>query len=67
MRKLLICTPKLGTFSAFHYMFYIFLSGLLLHIVRQGSAVLAAGAGRVGYIYIYIFHLSSVLCPLGDG
>ena len=26
MRKLLIFTP-LGTFSAFHYMFYIFLSG----------------------------------------
>ena len=26
MRKLLICTP-LGTFSAFHYMFYIYLSG----------------------------------------
>ena len=26
MRKLLICTP-LGTLSAFHYIFYIFLSG----------------------------------------
>ena len=26
MRKLLICT-HLGTFSAFHYMLYIFLSG----------------------------------------
>ena len=26
MRKLLSCTP-LGTFSAFHYMFYVFLSG----------------------------------------
>ena len=26
MRKLLICTT-LGTFSAFHYMFYIFLGG----------------------------------------
>ena len=24
---------------------------LLLHIVGQGSAVLAAGAGRVGYIF----------------
>ena len=28
---------------------------LLLHIVGQGPAVLAAGAGRLGYIYIYIF------------
>ena len=26
---------------------------LLLHIVGQGSAVLAAGAGRVGYIFIF--------------
>ena len=32
---------------------------LLLHIVGQGPAVLAAGAGRVGYIF-YIFHLSSI-------
>ena len=33
---------------------------LLLHdIVGQGPAVLAAGAGRVGYIF-YIFHLSSL-------
>ena len=31
---------------------------LLLHIVEQGPAVLAAGAGRMGYIF-YIFHLSS--------
>ena len=32
---------------------------LLLHIVGQGPAVLAAGAGRVGYIFLYfssIFH-----------
>ena len=32
---------------------------LLLQILGQGPAVLAAGAGRVGYIYIYfpsIFH-----------
>ena len=28
---------------------------LLLHIVGQGPAVLAAGAGRVGYIYIFFF------------
>ena len=26
---------------------------LLLHIVGQGPAVLAAGAGRVGYIFFY--------------
>ena len=26
---------------------------------RQGPAVLAAGAGWVGYIFFYIFHLSS--------
>ena len=32
---------------------------LLLHIVGQGPAVLAAGAGRVGYIF-HIFHLSSL-------
>ena len=32
---------------------------LLLHIVGQGRAVLAAGAGRVGYIF-YNFHLSSL-------
>ena len=33
---------------------------LLLHIVGQGPAVLAAGAGQVGYIFFYIFHLSSI-------
>ena len=27
---------------------------LLLHIVGQGSAVLAAGAGRVGYIFFFL-------------
>ena len=32
---------------------------LLLHIVGQEPAVLAAGAGRMGYIF-YIFHLSSL-------
>ena len=32
---------------------------LLLHIVGQGPAVLAAGAGWVGYIYIYFFFLLS--------
>ena len=33
---------------------------LLLHIVGQGSAVLAAGAGWVGYIF-YLSSLSNVL------
>ena len=42
------------------------------YIVGQGPVVLAAGAGRVGYIYIfffYIFHLSSIsnVLSLGDG
>ena len=42
---------------------------LLLHIVGQGPAVLAAGAGRVGYIlYIYFFfHLSSISNVLSFG
>ena len=31
---------------------------LLLHIVGQGPAVLAAGAVRVGFIFL--FHLSSI-------
>ena len=31
---------------------------LFLHIAGQGPAVLAAGAGLVGYLF-YIFHLSS--------
>ena len=39
---------------------------LLLHIVGQGPAVLAAGAGRVGYIF-YIFHLSSLSNVLSFG
>ena len=34
---------------------------LLLHVVGQEPAVLAAGAGRVGYIYFFFFfHLSSL-------
>ena len=32
---------------------------LFLHVVVQGLAVLAAGVGRVGYIFS-IFHLSSL-------
>ena len=36
---------------------------LLLHIVGQGPAVIAAGAGRVGYI----FHLSSLSNVLSFG
>ena len=39
---------------------------LLLHMVEQGSAVLAAGAGQVGYIF-YIFHLSSLSNVLSFG
>ena len=40
---------------------------LLLHIVGQGPAVLAAGAGRVGYIFFYSFHLSSLSNVLSFG
>ena len=42
---------------------------LLLHKVGQGSAVLAAGAGRVGYIYFFFFIYLPFLmsCLLGDG
>ena len=35
---------------------------LILHIVGQGPAVIAAGAGQVGYIFFYfssIFHFKS--------
>ena len=39
---------------------------LLLHLVGQAPAVLAVGAGRVGYIF-YIFHLSSVSNVLSFG
>ena len=39
---------------------------LLLHIVGLGPAVLAAGAGRVGYIFIF-FHLSSLSNVLSFG
>ena len=39
---------------------------LFLPIAAQGSAVLAAGAGRVGYIF-YIFHLSSLSNVLSFG
>ena len=39
---------------------------LLLHIVGQGHAVLAADAGRVGFIF-YIFHLSSLSDVLSFG
>ena len=39
---------------------------LLLHIVGQGPAVLAEGAGRVGYSF-YIFHLSSISNVLSFG
>ena len=39
---------------------------LILQIVGQGPAVLAVGAGRVGYI-LYIFHLSSLSKILSFG
>ena len=39
---------------------------LLLHIVGQGVAVLATGAGWVGYIF-FIFHLSSISNVLSFG
>ena len=39
---------------------------LLLHIIEQGPAVLAAGAGWMGYIF-YIFHLSSLSNVLSFG
>ena len=44
---------------------------LLVHIVGQGPAVLAAGAGRVGYMFyiFHIFHISSLsnVLSFGDG
>ena len=39
---------------------------LLLYIVGQGPAVLAAGARRVSYVF-YIFHLSSIANVLSFG
>ena len=39
---------------------------LLLHIVEQGPAVLAAGAGREGYIFLY-FHLPAISNVLSFG
>ena len=41
---------------------------LLLHIVGQGPAVPAAGAGRVGFVlFVFIFHLSSPPSVLSFG
>ena len=47
---------------------------LLLHVVGQGPAVLAAGTGQVDYFYyinvgyiFYIFHLSSLSNVLSFG
>ena len=37
---------------------------LLLHIVGQGPAVLAAGAGRVGYIFFYFSYIFPFYCPV---
>ena len=39
---------------------------LLLHIVRQGPVVLAAGAGYVFYIF-FIYFPFLMFCLLGDG
>ena len=38
---------------------------LLWHMVGQGPAVLAAGAGRVGYV-LYIFLISSILSSFSN-
>ena len=60
--------PKLGAFTA-RYFYYTGWLGwtmvlgsfqcrgvlLLLHLVGQGPAVLAVGAGRVGYIFFLYF------------
>ena len=40
---------------------------LLLHIIGKGPAVLAAEKGRVGYIFVFIFHLSSLSNVLSFG
>ena len=40
---------------------------LLLHIVGQGPGVLAAGAGRVGYIFFLYFSSSSISNVLSFG
>ena len=41
---------------------------LLLHIIKKGPAVLAAGAGWVGYIFIFFIYLPFLMsCLLGDG
>ena len=41
---------------------------LRLHIVAQGPAVLAVGAGRVGYIFLFFIYLPFLMsCLLGDG
>ena len=41
---------------------------LLLHIVGQGPAVLAASAGRLGYIFIFFIYLPFLMSGLlGDG
>ena len=40
---------------------------LLLYTVGHGPAVLAAGAGRVGDIFFFFFHLSSISNGLSFG
>ena len=40
---------------------------LLLHVVGQGHAVLAAEAEQVGYIFIFFIYLPFLMsCLLGD-
>ena len=39
---------------------------LLLHIVGQGPAVLAAGAGRVGYIFIFFIYFPFLMSCLWE-
>ena len=39
---------------------------LLWHIVEQGYAVLAAGAGRMSYLFIYLFFISSILSSFSN-
>ena len=37
---------------------------LLLHIEGQGPAVLAASAGRVGYMFLYFSSIFHFYCPV---
>ena len=39
---------------------------LLWHMVGQGSAVLAAGSGSVGYVFFFFFLISSILSSFSN-